>query len=107
MKNKRTEEFLTALLGLTRYNVYCDSSETFQGMERSADGDYIDKDDLDALITKCRKDMSEPETFQDLMSLLPGSTMGEEGNGSLVIYTHRFESSDGTVEFVDPENYED
>jgi len=44
----------------------------------------------------------DPKSFQDLISILPGSEMGEDSSGQLVIYTGRSENKDGTLEQFDP-----
>lgn len=47
---ERIEAFLMALSALDLYDVNCDSSETFQGMYIEPNGDWIDKDELAALV---------------------------------------------------------
>lgn len=47
---ERIEAFLAALAAISLYDPSSDSSEVFQGMYIEPDGDYIDKEELDALV---------------------------------------------------------
>lgn len=44
-----------------------------------------------------KNDTIKPQTFQDLMSQVPGSEMGEDLDGQLVIYTGKMEGPNGTL----------
>jgi hypothetical protein len=47
---ERIEAFLAALAAASYYDPSSDSSEVFQGMFIEPDGDYIDRQELEALV---------------------------------------------------------